>query len=248
MSLSIITVVYNRRDTVEECFQSLRMQTCSSYEHVIIDGASTDGTLEVLERIKDERTNLVSEPDDGVFDALNKGIKLSSGEIIGIVHSDDVFATSTVLERVLEAFSDQTVNAVYGDLNYVKADNLMQVIRHWKAGPFLPKKLRRGWMPPHPTLFLRKEVFESFGMYDTKFSIAADYEAILRWFTQPNFKAVYIPEVLVNMRVGGQSNSSIKNLIIKSMQDFQAIRKNRMGGLGVLALKNISKVSQFFRR
>ena len=248
MKISVITAVYNRRETVADAIWSLRGQAYDDYEHVIVDGGSTDGTLEVLHSLDEPRMKLTSEPDKGIYDALNKGMERASGDIIGLMHSDDFFASTKVLEQVAEAFTDPNIDAVYGDLQYVSAKNKNQVIRHWTAGEFSPAKLKRGWMPPHPALYIRKGVIERWGGYDTSYRIAADYDAILRWFGQGQIRAKYVPEVFVKMRIGGESNQSLRKILRKSREDYRALQTNRIGGLGALAFKNLSKVNQFFIR
>lgn len=245
MKISLVTAVYNRRDTIEDAIKSARSQNYQNVEHVIIDGASTDGTLDIVNKLADERTVLVSEKDGGIYDALNKGIHLATGDVIGLLHSDDFLASRNVLEMVAKTFADPSIDAVYGDLQYVSQANTSKVVRHWKAGEFHPSKLAKGWMPPHPTLFLRKDVFERFGGYDTSYQISADYDAILRWFGQGKIKSRYIPEVLVKMRVGGESNKSVAKILEKSREDYRALRSNKIGGIGALVWKNASKLGQF---
>jgi glycosyltransferase involved in cell wall biosynthesis len=247
MTISIITAVFNRAATIGHALDSVRAQTFADTEHLIIDAQSTDGTLDAIRHRRIPAVRLISEPDGGIYDALNKGMSLARGEIIGLVHSDDFLAHTQVLERVAQAFSDPLVDAVYGDLDYVAADDPGHIIRHWRAGSFTPQKLRLGWMPPHPTLFVRRRVFETFGAYDTRYRIAADYDAVLRWFGG-GIRSVYIPEVLVKMRAGGESNRSLERILLKSREDLAALRKNKIGGMGTLVLKNLSKVSQFLVR
>ena len=189
---------------------------------------------------------VISEPDKGIYDALNKGIARSTGDVIGLIHSDDFFADEKVLERVAAAFSDPDIDAVYGDLEYVAAADPTRVVRRWRAGNFTPRKLAWGWMPPHPTLFMRRRVFEAHGAYDASYHIAADYDAILRWFGQGGIRTAYIPEVLVKMRLGGKSNRSLRSIFRKSLEDYRALRSNKVGGIGALAAKNLSKLPQFF--
>jgi glycosyltransferase involved in cell wall biosynthesis len=246
MTISIITAVFNRAATIGHALDSVEAQTLADREHLIIDAQSTDGTVEEVQRRHSETIRLVSEPDSGIYDALNKGISLARGDIIGLVHSDDFLAHECVLERVSNAFADDAVDAVYGDLDYVSADNPDRIIRRWRAGAFVPRKLQLGWMPPHPALFIRRRVIETFGAYDTGYRIAADYDAVLRWFSG-GIRAAYIPEVLVKMRVGGESNRSFERILLKSREDLAALRKNKIGGIGTLALKNISKVPQFLK-
>lgn len=248
MKISLITAVYNRRETIKQAVNSVQSQSHPDVEHVIIDGASTDGTLDLIKAASDEQTVLISERDGGIYDALNKGIAHSSGSVIGLMHSDDLLAHNDVLAQVSDAFTNPSIDAVYGDLQYVAKDDTARVIRYWKAGEFHPSKLARGWMPPHPTLFLRKEVFEKFGTYDTSYQIAADYDAILRWFGKGKIKTHYLPEVLVKMRVGGESNKSLKKISKKSTEDYRALRANRIGGVRTLACKNARKIGQFIIR
>jgi len=191
---------------------------------------------------------LVSEPDNGIYDALNKGLARASGEIVGVMHSDDFFADEQVLAHVAAAFADPSVDAVYGDLDYVAKADTGRVIRHWQSGEYSAARLAWGWMPPHPALFLRRTVIEQWGGYDTRFRIAADYDAILRYFGKGNIRAAYIPRVLVKMRLGGESNRSLARIWRKSYEDYQALRRNGVGGLGALAWKNLSKLRQFFQR
>jgi glycosyltransferase len=245
MKVSIITAVYNRASTVGMAVESLKAQTHGDFEHVVMDGGSTDGTVAILEGIADHRTVITSEPDGGIYDALNKGLARASGDIIGLLHSDDVLAHDEVLAGVARAFASGPVHAVYGDLDYVRRDDPARIVRRWRSGEFSSEKLRYGWMPPHPALFLRREVIDRFGGYDTSFRIAGDYDAILRYFSSDGFRAAYLPEVLVKMRLGGESNRSLGRILRKSREDYRAIRRNKVGGLHTLAFKNLRKVGQF---
>jgi glycosyltransferase len=246
LKITIITVVFNRVDSIAQAVASLQAQTHPDIEHVVIDGASTDGTLDILRACLDEGAVLVSEPDKGIYDALNKGLARATGEVIGLMHSDDLFADPNVLADVAKAIADPAVDAVYGNLEYVAKSDTSRVIRCWRSGEFDPKKLGWGWMPPHPTLFLRRGVIERWGGFDTEFRIAADYDAILRYFSKGKIRAAYIPRVLVKMRLGGESNRSLARIWLKSREDYQALRRNGVGGLGALAWKNLSKLGQFF--
>lgn len=247
MKISVLTVVFNRAVTIAGAIQSVASQIYPNVEHVVVDGASSDGTLSVISAYKNKAMLVVSEPDNGIYDALNKAIALSSGDIIGLMHSDDFFANDQVLTKIADGFADPSVDAVYGDLDYISASDSSNILRRWKAGSFAPSKLYRGWMPPHPTLFVRRRVLESFGGYDTSYRIAGDYDAILRWFSSPDFRAGYIPEVLVKMRIGGASNRSLGRIIQKSREDYRALRTNKIGGVGALAAKNLSKIIQFIQ-
>jgi glycosyltransferase involved in cell wall biosynthesis len=245
MQISIITAVYNRCTTIGEALDSLHAQRHGAFEHVIVDGGSTDGTLELLRERARPGAVILSGPDAGIYDALNKGLARATGEVVGLLHSDDMFADAEVLTRVAEAFTGDDVLAVYGDLHYVSRGTPTRVVRHWRSGEFHPGRLRYGWMPPHPALFVRRSVVERFGGYDTSFRIAGDYDAILRYFSSEGFRARYIPQVLVKMRVGGESNRSLGRILAKSREDWRAIRKNGIGGPHTLACKNFRKIGQF---
>ncbi|MEO1986835.1 MAG: glycosyltransferase family 2 protein [Martelella sp.] len=248
MKLSVITAVYNSEGTVGETIASVARQTHVDLEHIIIEGNSSDGSLKAIERAAHDRMRLVSEKDKGIYDALNKGIGHATGDVIGFLHSDDFLPYDQALSRIAAAFDDPSVEAVFSDLDYVSQGDTSRVIRHWSTGPFHPSRLKYGWMPAHPTLYLRREVYEHLGGYDISLGIAADYDFILRYFSQTTGKTVYIPEVLYKMRLGGVSNRNWAKIRQKMTEDLLAIRRNRVGGLQTLALKNLSKVGQFVVR
>lgn len=248
MKISIITAVYNNCDTIAQALDSVLAQMGADYELVVIDGGSTDGTLEILNRYAERIAVLVSEPDKGIYDALNKGIQRASGDVVGFLHSDDLFADTGVLSRIAAAFADSGVEAVYGDLLYVRKDNPDQVVRYWRAGDFSRSRLGWGWMPPHPTFYVRRGVYVRLGGFDTSYRIAADYDCMLRFLGRGGVRVAYIPEVLVKMRVGGASNRSFRNIIQKSREDYRALRNNGIGGLGALLMKNFQKLPQFLTR
>jgi glycosyltransferase len=249
MKISVITAVYNREATIADAIRSVQRQTHQDVNHVIQDGGSTDGTLDVVRSFDDPRTDLLSAPDTGIYDAINRGMERAGGDVIGLMHSDDIFASDTILERVANVFEDPDIDCVYGDLQYVAADDTSRVIRQWTSGPYQRGPLKKGWMPPHPTFYLRRSVLERFGGYDTSFQIAADYDAMLRWLWTGGIRAAYIPEVMVKMRVGGESNRSLGRILQKTREDMRALKKNGVGGPGTLAMKNIRKIRQFrFRK
>lgn len=248
LKISVVTAVFNRENTIRDSIESVRRQTYGDVEHVIQDGCSSDATMAIVRETAIATTTIVSERDDGIYDAINRGIARATGDVIGLMHSDDCFASSHVLTKVADQFRDPSVQGVYGDLQYVAADNPNRVVRHWRSGYYSSAKLKQGWMPPHPTFYLRREVLDAFGVYDTSFRISADYDAMLRYLWGGKIKLAYIPEVLVKMRLGGESNRSFGRILRKSREDFRAIRKNGVGGFGTLAAKNLSKVGQFFVR
>ena len=245
MKISVITAVYNRAATIGEALHSVQSQSWENTEHVLQDGGSTDGTLDILQSQSDPRMSLLSERDDGIYDAINRGKARATGDVVGLMHSDDIFAHNRVLEQVAYAFSDPAVDCVYGDLQYVAADDTDRVIRHWTSGGYSRDLLPRGWMPPHPTFYIRRSLLEKYGAYDTSFQIAADYDAMLRWLWTHELRPAYIPEVMVKMRVGGESNRSLGRILQKSREDYRALKRNKVGGIGALAQKNFSKIKQF---
>lgn len=196
---------------------------------------------------------LISEPDRGVYDALNKGIRNATGNVIGFVHSDDILAHEGVLARIAMAFEDPDVEAVFSDLDYVAQTDTSQVIRHWSTGAFHPARLQYGWRPAHPTLYLRRDVYTRIGTFNIGFDIAADYDFILRYFSQATGKSVYIPEVLYKMRLDrikldSISNRNLAKIRQKMAEDLLAIQRNRVGGVHTLALKNLLELGQFVVR
>lgn len=248
MKISIITATYNSENYIDTCLDSISSQTYEHIEHIIIDGKSSDKTLTKIKKHKFKKSIIISEKDKGIYDALNKGIKHSSGDIIGFLHSDDIFYNEVSLEKVCKEFSkSKNLDAVYGDLLYVKRDNLNKVIRRWISEPFFPHLLRRGWMPPHPTLFIKKKIFETNGYFDESFKISADYLFILKVFSQKKFNSKYIPETLVKMRLGGSSNGSVKQLKSKFLEDWRVLRKNKFSileSIVSLFFKNFLKLFQ----
>ena len=248
ITISIITATWNCKTTVGDCLASVASQTWQHREHIVVDGASTDGTLDLLQAHRHQLAALQSEPDNGIYDALNKGIALTTGDVVGFLHADDLYAHPQVLEDVASAFDDPSVCAVYGGLQYVRQHDISQVVRYWQGSPFSPSSLSWGWMPAHPTLYVRREWYDRIGGFDTSYRIAADYLSILQMFSQPTFKAVYLPEVLVIMRLGGASNRSLKAITRKTAEDWRALRQTRigaLGGVGALVWKNLSKLHQF---
>ena len=248
MKVSIITAVFNGSETIEDCVKSVASQTYPDVEHIIIDGNSTDGTLDVINRYKDKIARIVSEPDKGIYDALNKGIQLATGEVIGLLHSDDFYAHDRVIEKVADIFMKYNIDSCYGDLQYVDKNNPDKVIRYWKSSQYRHGKFKYGWMPPHSTFFVKKEIYNKYGYFNTNFKIAADYELMLRFLEKHKISTYYTPEVFIKMRIGGTSNRNIKNLIIKSNEDYRAWKVNNLnGGFYTILLKNLCKIPQFFK-
>lgn len=245
MKISIITIAYNSGHSIADAIQSVLAQTYPNIEYIIVDGKSKDNTVEVVKSFGDRISKFVSEPDKGIYDALNKGIKMATGDIVGFMHSDDLFASDDIIEKVAAIFAKHDVDSIYGDLQYVYKNDTDKVLRYWKSGEFSIRKLKMGWMPPHPTFYVKKKVYDQYGLFNTNFRIAADYDTMLRFLGKYRISTMYLPEVMVKMRVGGASNRSLKNIIRKSKEDMQAIRDNQFGTVFTLAFKNLRKVTQF---
>ena len=243
--ISIITVSLNSEDTIGCTIDSVNAQTHTLVEHVFVDGASSDRTVDIIQAKSLGTKLIISEPDDGIYDAMNKGIAVATGDIIGFLHADDFYAHSGVLEQIAQIFISTDVNGVYGDLHYVSRSDPRKTIRRWETKPFTIGRLKRGWMPPHPTLYLEKSWYDRFGGFDTRYKISADYFFVLRLFTTSDFCAQYIPETLVKMRIGGESNRSVKNILLKSREDLDALKCAKFGGITTLLMKNFRKLLQF---
>lgn len=246
MKISIITATFNSESTIESCLKSVLEQSYDDIEYIIIDNCSTDDTLNIVKQYEDKISRIISEPDKGIFDALNKGIKIASGDYIGFLHADDFYATNDVIEEVVNLLSIEKTDSLYGDLQYVSKLNEQKVIRNWKAGSFSIRKLLNGWMPPHPTFFVKRECYLKYGLFNLDYRIAADYELMLRFLGNHKLSTIYCPKVLVKMRTGGTSNKSLKNIIMKSKEDLKAIKSNKIGSYYTLVLKNLRKLNQFF--
>ena len=247
MKISIITACLNNADTIEETIRSVVEQKNVELEYMVVDGVSTDGTLAIIEKYKSQISKFISEKDGGIYFALNKGIEMATGEVIGFLHADDVYANQNILAQVMETFTKKKSDAVYGNLHYVDRNDIFKTIRNWKAGEYNEGLFRKGWMPPHPTFFLRKICYEKFGMFNTSFHSAADYELMLRMIHKNKISISYLQEVLVKMRVGGTSNVTLKNRIKANREDRRAWKINGLKpGLFTLVRKPLSKISQYF--
>lgn len=249
MKVSIITACYNSAATIEDTICSVRSQTYPDIEYIIIDGASTDDTLTIVERMKDRVTKVHSGKDEGIYDAMNKGISMATGDVIGILNSDDVYEDEYVIEEVAKVFRSQPTDTVYGDLVYIAEDDLNKVTRYWKSGHYYRKAFLNGWMPPHPTFFVKREVYERFGMFDTEFKTSADYEFMLRVLFKNHCSSAYLDKILVRMRLGGQSNENLLNRVLANQEDRKAWMKNGIHPkFYTLGLKPLRKLHQFFKR
>lgn len=228
MKVSVITVVYNNVSTLRDTIESVLAQDYSNIEYIIVDGGSTDGTVALVQSYGERIHKFISEKDNGLYDAINKGIRLASGEVIGLLHSDDLFYGTSSVSQIVDAFVQNPVDSVYADLHYVDKRETSKIVRNWISGSFQRERFKLGWMPPHPTFYVRREVYETYGLYDTEFKSAADYELMLRYLYKFGISTHYIHHTLVKMRVGGESNRSFKHRIRANREDYFAWKKNKL--------------------
>lgn len=248
MKITIITVAFNAAETIADTLRSVANQTYPNIEHILIDGASRDGTMAIVKEHGSHLAKCISEPDRGIYDAMNKGIGLATGDIIGFLNADDFYASSRSLETIANAFSDPDIEACYGDLLYVRKNDPSSVVRYWRSCSFKKDSFRRGWCPPHPTFFVRRGVYEDHGGFSLDFRIAADTEIMFRLLELNGIKSVYIPETIIKMRTGGESNKNLGNIILQNKEIVRLINASRTTKISVasfLAHKFVSRMAQF---
>ena len=249
MKVSIITVCFNSVATIEDTIKSVLTQDCcKDIEYIVIDGGSTDGTLEILAKYQSKLSEFISEPDKGIYDAMNKGIRLSSGDIVAALNSDDVYADETIVGQMAEFVKSNDLDAAYGDLVYIDHNNTNRIMRYSKTGEYKREAFCHGWVIPHPTFFCRRQVFEKYGYFNDKFQIAADFELMLRFIEKYQIEVGYLPKVIVKMRTGGRAGA-LRGII---RGNWEIIKSFRLNGLCLspwfFVLKPIMKVSQLLRR
>lgn len=254
MKISIVTIAFNAEATIADAVQSVINQVGDNFEleYIIVDGASTDGTLKTIAPFRDRISTVISEPDCGIYDGMNKGIKAATGDFIGILNADDRYAQEQVLSHVAETLSNTSADSLYGDLVYVNEND--QVVRHWKSGgirngKFNPQGFINGWMPPHPTFFIRKSAYNKYGDFNLALKSAADYELMLRMLFKHRISSAYLPEIIVRMRTGGVSNSSLRNRWLANREDREAWRLNGLTHRPwTLIAKPLRKLSQWCKK
>lgn len=244
MKISIITIVYNNYLHIADCIRSVQAQTYHNIEHIVIDGGSTDGTQKRIEPFKDKLAYYVSEKDNGLYDALNKGIQQATGDIIGILHSDDIFYESDTVQKIVAAYNESGADIVYANGEYVDKSDIQKVTRIYPGKPFRKRYLRYGWVPLHTTMYARREVFEKYGLYDTQYAIASDYEISLRWLTNKKIKTCFLNSCVVKMRMGGKSTTAGLQKK-KSTEDLHIINRYKLRGAYTLGFKIVRKIPQY---
>jgi glycosyltransferase len=246
MRVSIVTIVYNNKECVSDCIESVLNQSYGNIEHIVIDGGSTDGTQQVIEKYRDSIAIYLSEKDNGLYDALNKGIKMASGDVIGILHSDDVFYDNHVVRDIANAFESSNADLVYANGVFVERDNPQKIKRVYSSSPFKKSNLLFGWIPLHTTIYVKSQVFKEYDLYNLDYSIASDYDISLRWFKNDKINKYFLDRYVVKMRLGGKSTTaSLQRL--KSEEDFQIIKKHKLPGLFTLFFKIGRKIPQYLK-
>lgn len=245
VNISLITVSYNAAETIQKCIDSVRMQSYAHIEHIIIDGNSSDKTLDIINANMDGISVFKSEADLGIYDAMNKGIRMATGSVVGMLNADDYLANEHVLKDIAQLFKSTDTDIVYADLDYLNKKG--EVVRKWRSGKFSSSRFNFGWMPPHPTFYARKECFDKFGLYQLNYGTAADYELMLRFMYRKPVKVTYLNKVTVNMVAGGVSNSTFKNRFKAWKGDWKAMRANHLRiPMLSLPLKPLRKIIQFY--
>lgn len=249
MKVSIITVAFNSAITINDTIRSVLAQTHTDIEHIIIDGASQDGTIDIVQSYGDRISKFVSEPDRGIYDAMNKGIKLASGEIIGILNSDDFYANPQVIATVVEEFQRSNVDSVFGDLVYVNTDDLDRIVRYYSSAKFHPNQFAYGWMPAHPTFFVRRSAYDRYGLFRTDYKIAADYELLTRFLAKYQLSYRYIPKIMVKMRTGGVSTTNWRSNWVLNQEIIRGCAENGIQtNMPKVLTKYFTKVFQLVAR
>ena len=249
MKVSIITVCYNSKEHIKDAIESVLNQTYKDIEYIIIDGASTDGTVELINSYKEKIATFISEKDNGIYDAMNKGLALASGDIVGIINSDDFYINNTIIESVVNEFKKSNADALFADLIFVDRENIDKQIRYWKSKDYIDGAFYYGWHPSHPTFFIKNEFYQKFGLFKTELKLAADFELMLRFIAKHGAKTYYFNQPTVKMRMGGASTKGIKNFVQQNMEVFQSFKMNNLKvSIFYPILRILPKILQFLKR
>lgn len=249
LKVSIVTVVFNNAGIVRDAIDSVLSQTYQNIEYIIVDGASTDGTTEIIQSYGDKITIFISEKDKGIYDAMNKGLKLATGDIIGILNSDDFYINNQVISKVIQIFQDNPIDSMFADLVYVRPENLEKVVRYYDSNYFTPSKFAYGWMPAHPTFFVKREVYEKYGYFKLDYKIASDYELLVRFLAKYGVSYYYLREPIIKMRIGGVSTKNLKSNFILNKEILKACSENGIYSNWLMVLsKYPQKILGYFKR
>ena len=249
MKVTLITATYNSQKHLEDCILSVISQRYKDIEHIIIDGKSKDNTIAIIKKYEKHIAKWVSETDRGMYDAINKGMEMATGDVIGILNSDDMLASDDVIDIIVEAFKEKKVDSIYGDLEYVDPTETNKIYRIWKGKPYRRSLFKTGWMPAHPTFYFKRELLQKYGGYETHYFSAADYEFMARYLYKFKISAWYIPKLIVKMRRGGQSNSNIRMRLRANRRDYLAMKRNNIPFAFIVSiLKPLSKLHQYYRK
>ena len=247
MKVSIVTVVWNNKETIKTSIDSVLGQVYKDIEYIVIDGGSTDGTVDVVKDYGSRIDKFISEPDNGIYDAMNKGVRLATGDVIGFINSDDLLNSEDCIECIVKRFVESGADIVYGDKVYVASNNISKQLRYWKAGVFVRNNYKKGWMTPHLSTYIKKDLYVKYGDFRSDFKIAADYELMFRFIYKHKVKVCYLPKVIAKMRVGGVSNSSLKNILLSNYEVYRSWGLNGFKVSPLIILqKPIRKLKQFF--
>ncbi len=248
MKVSIITPTYNSEKTLRDTIESVARQTYRDIEHIIIDGGSSDGTKKILKEYRQQLACIVSEKDNGIYDAMNKGIALSTGDIIGILNSDDFYPNSNVIADVIDGFKRNNCDAVYGNIRYVAPHDMHRTVRFWKSNTYSPSLLKYGWVPPHPTFFVKKDVYRKFGIFDLRFTISGDYELMIRFLKKGKISSLYLNKTLAVMRTGGASEKNMHNKVVGWLELYKTWIINGYGFPFLLPIRILWKINQYIKK
>jgi glycosyltransferase involved in cell wall biosynthesis len=249
MKVTLITATYNSARHLEDCILSVIRQNYPQIEHIIVDGGSTDGTIDIIKKYENRIAAWISEKDRGMYDAINKGMKMATGDVIGILNSDDMLDAEDVISAIVGAFREKQVDSLYGDLEYVDPVDTNKIYRIWKGKPYDRKLFHYGWMPAHPTFYFKRSLLEKYGGYENHYFTAADYEFMARYLYKYRISSYYLPKLLVKMRRGGQSNSSIYKRLRANRRDYLAMKKSGIPfAFFVSILKPLSKIHQYYKK
>lgn len=248
IKISIVTVCYNSEKHIRTAIESVINQTYDNIEYIIIDGASTDGTLDIVKSYGNKITKIISEPDNGIYDAMNKGFKTATGDYLALINSDDFYTNEKVIEHVIKKLQEKKTDCIFGDLIYVEENNPEKQVRYWKSKEFVKGSFKTGWHPAHPTFIVKKDIYEKYGYFSLDFKLAADFELMLRFLEKNQISSCYLPEPMVKMRLGGATNQSFKNIYNQNIECYRAFKVN---GLKVSILyplfRLLPKLLQFFK-